>query len=341
MVLGLAMLAGCSSAGPSTVPAGLTNQAGPTSAAGYPASSSAARHILGSASSSSLRSPKNIGGYPYDDGGWSQLVLPILQSCGEGAYSNNCANWEFPASINRIGGIGPGAPPVFDFCNQAAAYPQASLGNSATPISPLGPAIFALTYIGTQPLPIVTVLTRPDVASLTGTVTSNSATAPNMTLTPLLTSTAGRGWLLFFTWSWPADLILIPYQVNEIQLAASSSPVGLPNGGSAPLGAFDCLQQRIQAYALGTGFAFAPLPAHGGWGWGPGPADLTASSATSELQATVYAIGGPPLGFILLADDRQATALTTVGPPTPAPTASPAPTATPAPTPSPSPTPGR
>jgi hypothetical protein len=303
---------------------------------------------LASISSSSLRRPQGVsyGGHPYDDGGWSQLVLPVLQSCGNGAYSNNCANWVLPTTINRLGALGPGAPPVLDFCSAAATYPQAAFGNSATAISPLAPATFSLTYTGTQPLPIVTWVTAPWVASLTGSFTPTSATASNITITPLLTTTAGRGWLLFFTWSWPADIFIVPYQVNEIQLAASSSPVGLPSGGSAPLDAFDCLQRGIGAFAIGTGFAFSPPPSSPGgwgppgWGWGPQPS-LTTSSSGPVMQATVYATGGPPLGWIFLGDDRGATTLTTVAPATPTPAPTPTATASPAPTPSPSPTPGR
>jgi hypothetical protein len=350
MVLGLSLLAGCSSAGPAALPSSPTGQTSLTSSATYPANSSAARHILGATGSSSLRRTQgvNYGGHPYDDGGWSLLVLPVLQSCGNGAYSNNCANWVLPTTINRLGALGPGAPPVLDFCNQAADYPQATFGNSATPISPLGPAIFSLTYTGTQPLPIVTFVTAPWVASLTGSFAPTSAGAPNITVTPLLTSAAGRGWLLFFTWSWPADIFIVPYQVNEIQLAASSSPLGLPNGGSATLDAFDCLQQGIDAFAIGTGFSFSPpAGSHSGppgWGQFPGfeqPNSLTTSSTGPVLQAPVYATEGPPQGWILLGDDRGATTLTTVGPATPSPAPTPTATASPAPTPSPSPTPGR
>jgi hypothetical protein len=116
-----------------------------------------------------------------------------------------------------------------------------------------------------------------------------------------VTDAPARGWLLFFTWSWPADVLAIPFQINEIQLTASSSPMAIPPGSSAPLGAFDCLGRPITATAaFGSGFGFSP--------------DLKTTSATSagpELNVPLYT-GPAPSGSVILFDDRGAVAATPV-----------------------------
>ncbi len=120
-------------------------------------------------------------------------------------------------------------------------------------------------------------------------------------MTPSLTDTAARGYLLFFTWSWPADVLLIPFGVNEIQLAASSSPLAIPPGTSAALGAFDCLGRPIAATSsFGSGFGFS--------------ADLKTTSVTStgpELNVPVYT-NATPAGSAVLYDDRGAVVQTPV-----------------------------
>jgi hypothetical protein len=324
IALGFALLAGCSSAGTS-VPAGSQATQASQQHALAPSGSSAAQHILAHFdTTSSVRRAQSVGGGSYDDGGWSELSLPVLQSCGNGSFSNDCANWAWAPGSRVSGSLG--GPPSLNFC--ATTFP-ASLGSPALPIQALNtPDTFGISYVGTQPLPIVSLGTRSYVASITGSF-GNTASA-TFTVTPLLTTLAGRGWLVFFTWSWPADVFVLPYQVNEIQLAASSSPLGLSTGGTASLEAADCLGDSIDALALGLGFSFSPPPTHGF-----AFPDITASSKGPAMDQTVYATAANPQGSILLYDFGFATALTTVGPPT----ASASPSPSPAPTPSPTPVP--
>ncbi|MGD1067668.1 MAG: hypothetical protein ABR975_12705, partial [Vulcanimicrobiaceae bacterium] len=258
VLLAVGLLAGCSSSSGALAPSSAVQQPQQTqSSALYPAGSSAARHILANVDTTAVRrrTQSSSSSSSYDDGGWGQLVLPAVQPCENGAFSNNCANWG-TLQGNRVGGtsVVPGAPDL-DLCSDAADYPQATLGNPVEYPGPLAPTTFTLAYSGSQPLPIISFNTRLFVASLSNGFAPNAASA-SMTLTPLLTSTAGRGWLLFSTWSWPADFIVIPYQVNEIQVAQSSSPVVTAPGSPGTLGAFDCLQRPMGALMLGDGVTF-------------------------------------------------------------------------------------
>ena len=136
---------------------------------------------------------------------------------------------------------------------------------------------------------------------VTNSFAAGAKSAPALGVTPTVTDTPARGWLLFFTWSWPADVLVMPFAINEIQLAASASPLAIPPGSSAPLGAFDCLARPITATSsFGSGFGFS--------------ADLTAASVTSigpELNVPVYT-NATPSGPAVLFDDRGATVQTPV-----------------------------
>ncbi len=139
--------------------------------------------------------------------------------------------------------------------------------------------------------------------SFTGTAT----VAPAITVTPVLSGAAARGWLVFFTWSWPADILLVPYAIDEIQPEAGSSPLAVPQRGSARLRAFDCLGRKIAATRDGSGFGFS--------------ADLRAATAVSQpgmLDTTVFG-GASPAGSIGLSDDRGARAAVPVVAGSPAP----------------------
>jgi hypothetical protein len=96
-------------------------------------------------------------------------------------------------------------------------------------------------------------------------------------------------------------VLLIPFSVNEIQLAAASSPLAIPPGTSGALGAFDCLGRPVTATAsFGSGFGFS--------------ADLKTSSVTSagpELNVPVYT-NAAPSGPAMLYDDRGAVVQTPV-----------------------------
>jgi hypothetical protein len=326
VLLAAGLLAGCSSSSGSPAPSATVQQPPQTlSSALYPAGSSAARHILANVDPTTVRRRAQGSGTSssYDDGGWGELLLPAVQPCANGAYSNNCANWGTPQPM-RTGGttIAPGAPDL-DLCGDAADYPQTTLGDPVEYPEPLAPTTFSLAYSGSQPLPIISFDTRQFVASLSNGFAANSASA-SMTLTPELTTSAGRGWLLFSTWSWPADFILIPYQVNEIQIAQSSSPLAVSPGNPGTLGAFDCLQRPMAALMLGSGVTFGST---GDW-----PV-FTTSSTTNVMQATVAATDSRPQAAILVVDDRFGTALTTVTPATPVATLTPVPTPTATPTP--------
>jgi hypothetical protein len=287
VVLGLALAAGCSPAGgPAATPAPPGDLTG----------SSAARTILANVSSTA-RTPQTAGAGDADDGGRGQLVLPVLNDCGNGTFATDCTVWVWSSSPHgtRAGTrstestVAIGTPPFLNFC---ASTPPGDF-NAGAPFVTYGPVTFALGYNGTHSPPIVSFNTRPWVAALTNTFASTSDVAPGMTLTPTLTGAASRGWLVFFTWSWPADILLVPYAVDEIQVAAPVPPLVVPSRGSAPLGAFDCLGRPITAQREGSGFGFSP--------------DLRTAAITSsgpELSTTVY--GATASGSILLGDDRGA-----------------------------------
>ncbi len=282
----------------------------PTPSGSYPVGSTAAVHLVSGVNQAPPPAP--YGPTDQDDGGWSQLNLPALLPCGNGTLATDCTVWSFVAATGssaarsaqthrrpRTALVGS-QPPTLNFCRDATSYP-ADLGSSAIPIQNLGSQTFSLTYTGTKQLPIVTFATRPWAAGVTGSFGESSTTAPSVVVGAMLNSTPSRGWLLFFTWTWPADVLLIPYQVNEIQLAAASSPLTIPPKSSARLGAFDCLGQTITATASsGAGFGFS--------------ADLKTSSVTSsgpELNVQTYA-NGAPAGSAVLYDRLGATIQTPV-----------------------------
>jgi hypothetical protein len=269
------------------------------SAAQAPAESSAARVILANAGSPAVRSPQSWSGDGDDDGGGGDLRLPLLQPCGAGALATDCSVWAFsPGHSTRDAGrsvqsLASTSPPVLNFCRDGGAFP-ADLGAPAMPSQLLFAAFsFGLSYTGTKAAPIVTFVTRSSNVSLAGTFAGN-ATAASLQLTPVLTAGASRGWLVFFTWSWPADILLVPYEINEIQLAASSNPLMIPAGGSATLGAFDCLGRPISARIAGSGFGFNRNLSGG-----------AVTSPANELKVPVFG-GTRPSGFISLTDDRGA-----------------------------------
>lgn len=299
----LALAAGCAPGGNGGMTPRLDApaQAGPN----IPAGSSAARHILGRVTQST-RSVKDYGG-EEDDGGWSELDLPALVDCGNGSLATDCRAW---ALGGRGGGIrsvgratesaGIGAAPVLNFCRDAARYPNADLGVSAQRFIAIGTQTFTLRYLGAKPTPIVSFATRWSDVTLTGTFAPNATLAPAIALTPAQPNRATRGWLLFFTWSWPADVLLIPFAVNEIQVSALSSPLAIAPNGTAPLLAFDCLGEPITARALGSGIGFS--------------ADLDTERTTSSgnvLKTTVYG-GVAPSGTVVLRDDRGAQTIVPV-----------------------------
>jgi hypothetical protein len=313
-VLSLALLlaAGCGGGGgggaASTPPAPVPTPS--PVASQFPTTSSAATYMLSKVSSA----PSNVqyGPNDQDDGGWSELQLPVLQQCGNGALATDCKVWTFSGPTGSAAARSPRSarfprtpivgsrPPTFNFCRDAAAYP-ADLGRPAVPVTNLSGSIFSLSYSGTKALPIVTFATRAWTVQVTNSFSPTANSAPTIGVTPTVTDTPARGWLLFFTWSWPADVLLLPFDINEVQLAASSSPLAIPPGTSAPLGAFDCLARPITATSsLGSGFGFS--------------ADLRSSSVTSsgpELNVPVYT-GATPSGNAILYDDRGATAQTPV-----------------------------
>jgi hypothetical protein len=290
---------GCASG--STVPPP-TPQQQAQSAAQYPTESSAARFILANVgrSGATVRAPQGRGGGDDDDGDRSELQLPTLQPCGMGTFATDCSVWIFAsghstrAAARSTQSLAGASPPALNFCRDGGAFP-ADLGPPATPSQLLfATYTFGLNYAGTKSTPIVTFVTRSGNVTLQGTFTGNSTSAPSIMLTPVLTTGASRGWLVFFTWSWPADILLVPYEINEIQLAASSSPLVIPAGGSATLGAFDCLGRKIAARTSGSGFGFNR--------------NLSGEAVTSpanELNVPVFA-GAHPSGFINLTDDQGA-----------------------------------
>jgi hypothetical protein len=323
--LALLLAAGCASGGSTPPPAPAQQQ--PQSVAQYPAESSAARHILANAgrSGATSRSPQSWDGRDDDDddGGWGELALPAILSCGNGTYATDCGVWVWGtngsgnsggtrSAVRSAQSVAVGTPPALNFCRDAALFPS-DLGAPASPLTDLRTSSFSLSYSGTKATPIVSFATRWWNVKLERTFSGRSTFAPAVGVTPLLTNGAARGWLVFFTWSWPADILLVPFAINEIQVAAGSSPLAIPAGGSAPLGAFDCLGRKISARKRGSGFGFN--------------AGLTAASLTSggsELNAPVFG-GANPAGSIALSDDRGARTSVPVA----AASASPAPTPTP------------
>ena len=299
-VLAAALLAGCS-AGSGTVPSSVTPGGDPGLSG-----SSAARHILANVTGTRAAAGHHAES-GYDDGGFGQLQLPQLVACGDGIYSTNCSLWSYPFTTSPnagarsaqtvvIGGGGGGSsgPPVLNFCAAQPSWAQflADAGSNAAPVlHRLGPVNFSVRYLGTQTGPIVTFGTNPFVASLTGSFASG-ATAAQFTMTPSVTTSAGRGWLLFFTWSWPADILLIPYSVNEIQLAPYDASVALSSASpTAKLAALDCLGESIAAKTFGKGVTLG-APA--------------ATSLTGELLTTIT--GGSSPATIVLTDGAGASA---------------------------------
>jgi hypothetical protein len=305
LALALAALfaTGCAS-GSSVAPPAPQQQV--QSAAQYAAESSAARFILANAGRNAIaRSPQGWSGGGDDDGDRGELQLPQLASCGAGTFATDCSVWAFsPGHSTRAGArsaqsVASTSPPVLNFCRDGGAFP-ADLGAPATPSQLLFATYsFGLSYTGTKATPIVTFVTRSSNVSLTGTFAGN-ATSASLLLTPVLTTAASRGWLVFFTWSWPADILLVPYEINEIQLAASSDPLVIPAGGSAALGAFDCLGRKITARAFGSGFGF-----------NHNLSGATVTSPANELNVPVFG-GARPTGFISLGDDRGAQVIVPV-----------------------------
>jgi hypothetical protein len=297
---------GSSSGGGSIAPTPPTPSPAPT----IPATSSAAAYLVANVNQSPPPTP--YGPTDQDDGGWSELNLPTLQQCGNGTLATDCAVWSFVEQTTSSNARAPRAarrprvavagsqPPTLNFCRDAASYPS-DLGSSAIPVQGLGTEPFSLTYSGTKQPPIVTFATRPWAVNVAGTFSGNAKSAPAIAITPAVTGTPSRGWLLFFTWTWPADVLVIPYQVNEIQLNAASSPLALAPKSSGRLGAFDCLAHPITATAsLGSGFGFS--------------ADLKTASVTStgaELNVPIYA-GAAPGGAAVLYDALGATVQTPV-----------------------------
>ena len=299
----LLLAAGCASGSGSVAPpAPLQPPAAPL----FPAGSSAAQYILGGIDTSRAAQHHEEG--DEDDGDWHELRLPVLHSCGNGIVATDCSVWTFTngrggRSLRSTAAAPIANAPSLNFCRDS--FPIADLGAPAQPVSGLGTSAFYLAYTGTKPAPIVTFATRWWAVSVANTFIGNATIANPVTLAPVVTGSAYRGWLVFFTWSWPADILAIPFAVNEIQLSAASAPLAIPPGGSAPLGAFDCLGRPITATAVGSGFGFNPD--HSG-------ARLT--SATAELNVPVYG-GANPAGAMYLSDDHGARTVDAVSAGTP------------------------
>jgi len=296
------LIAGCSS-GAGTQPALAPAYQAPAPA--IPAGSSAAAHIL--AQLGAARTPASAGG-DYDDGGWSSLQLPALAACGGGTYSNDCANWVVNGGPTtgapctranpNCNNVIPPPPPDLNFCSAAA---PAGLAPPAIAPVAFAPQTFSLMYAGSRAAPIVTFPTRWDAVSVSGSFSGTSTSAGAITVTPSPRAGAARGWLLFFTWSWPADVFLVPYQVNEVQIAGTSAPLNLAGGSPAQLAAYDCLGRNLSAIAAGRGFGFSS-----------DERAKTVSARAATLNAPVW-FGTGAAGAIVVYDDRGGNALTTVG----------------------------
>ncbi|HEY0393224.1 MAG TPA: hypothetical protein VGD01_01895 [Candidatus Elarobacter sp.] len=315
LALAATFFAGCSGGGGSAPAPPATAVA---STANVPSESSAARYILASAGSAgTTRAPQRYDGDDDDDGGWSALQLPLVRSCANGTFATDCGVWVWThggdtgggtrsaARAPQSAGTVAGTPPVLNFCSGA---PGAPFGYAfASPLLAAGPSTFGLSYTGTHAPPIVSFATRWWNVSLQGTFTGTSTLAPQIAVTPTLTGGASRGWLVFFTWSWPADILLVPYAIDEIQLVAGSSPLAVPRNGSATLGAFDCLGRGIVARRSNASFGFSPN------------LRTETIAAPDPLSATVFG-GSNPGGTVSLSDDRGArTSAKVVAAPSPAP----------------------
>jgi hypothetical protein len=302
LALALTLAAGCSGGGSAPAP----QAAGLGASTNAPSESSAARYILANATAgSSSRAPQRFDGDgDEDDGGWSTLQLPVVRPCGNGTYATDCTVWNWTRNGGGAGGgtrsaarapqstADVGTPPILNFCSGG---PNAPFGYTfAAPVLAAGPSVFSLTYLGTHAPPIVTFATRWWNVSVQNSFAGTSTVAPQIAVSPALSGGASRGWLVFFTWSWPADILLVPYAIDEIQLAAGSSPLTVPRNGSAQLGAFDCLGRSIAAKRSNTSFGFSPNLRGG-----------DAVTGASPLTATVYG-GSNPSGTIFLSDDRGA-----------------------------------
>jgi hypothetical protein len=316
IALGFALLlaAGCSGGSPGSSAPPFPARKAPVSAALSPQDSPAGRVILAHAGAPSARAPQGWSGDgddDADDGDWGTLNLPKIVACGDGTFATDCRLWRWgDPNATRIGSSG--VAPVLNFCRDAGQYPTGDLGPPAIPIFAGANYSFTLTYLGTKPAPIVAFATRWWNISFDSGFSGGGKTG-NAIVSPLLTGAASRGWLVYFTWSWPADILVVPYAINEIQLAATSSPLGVPPGATAPLGAFDCLGRPITAHRFAGGNSF---------GFGPTPGTPTFTSAGPELNAPVYG-GANPNGSISLRDDKGARTITTVVPAAPGPTATP------------------
>ncbi|HTD36531.1 MAG TPA: hypothetical protein VK669_03365 [Candidatus Limnocylindrales bacterium] len=308
IALGFALLlaAGCSGGSPGSSAPPFPAPKAPQSTGLAPQDSPAGRVILAKVATATARAAQSRDGDEEDDdGGWGQLVLPQLVACGGGIYATDCGVWLWSLGRSR----GGATPPALNFCANELQYPS-DLGAPATPLFGLSAYTFGLTYTGTKPAPILGFATRWwNVNFQSGF--SGTATSGLVQVSPALTTAASRGWLVFFTWSWPADILVVPYAINEIQVQGSSSPLVVAPGGSGQLGAFDCLGRKITARRGNASFGFDP--------------SLSAASLTSggaELNAPVYG-GASPSGPIYLTDDKGASTVTTVVPAGPGPTPTP------------------
>lgn len=302
LALSMLLLAGCGGGVAPSAQSALRDAQGNA----IPAGSSAAAHILAHADTG-RRTAASLQPQ-YDDGGIGSLQLPQIVACTDGTYSNDCADWTLASAATSTGpcprtnpNCHAGVGADLNFC--AAGYPSDIPAPALAPVA-VSPQTLSLAYGGSAAGPILTFSTRPWAVTVTGTFSGTSTSAPSLTVAPVASPFASRGWLVFFTWSWPADVLLIPYQVNEIQVSAASSPLPLAGGSPTQLGAADCLGRSVTALALGRDFGFS--------------ADLRAKQAASrgpELNVPVW-FASAASGSILLVDDRGATALTTVGNPT-------------------------
>ncbi len=316
IALGFALLlaGGCSGGSPANSAPPWTPPKAPQSAGLAPQDSPAGRVILAHAATSGARAPQGHDGdgdNDADDGDWSTLVLPKLVPCAGGTFATDCGVWLWTNGQPTRGGTLGGQPPALNFCANLTQYPG-DLAQPATPLFGLSLYSFAVTYAGTKPAPIVGFATRWwNVNFQSGF--SGTATSANVQISPALTTAASRGWLVFFTWSWPADILVVPYAINEIQPVPST--LAIPPNGSAQLGAFDCLGRPIAAKRSASGFGFSP-----------NLSTASLSSAGPELNATVFG-GANPNGFVYLSDDKGARTVVPVvrggATPTPAPTAAP------------------
>ncbi|HTD32410.1 MAG TPA: hypothetical protein VK665_02020 [Candidatus Elarobacter sp.] len=314
IALGFALLlaAGCSGGSPANTAPPWTPPKPPQPAGLAPQDSPAGRVILANVPTSGVRAPQgHDGDNDADDGDWGTLVLPKLVPCAGGTFATDCGVWLWTNGVPTRTGTPGGQPPALNFCANFTQYPG-DLAQPATPLFGLSLYSFALTYAGTKPAPIVGFATRwwnvNFQSGFTGT-----ATSANVQISPALTTAASRGWLVFFTWSWPADVLVVPYAINEIQPVPGT--LAIPPNGSARLGAFDCLGRPIAATRSASGFGFSP---------NLGTASVT--SAGPELNATVFG-GANPSGFVYLSDDKSARTTVPVvrggASPTPTPTAVP------------------